>query len=289
MEINGSVAATGIRDLKNEQRPHSLVYSLSWMVILIAIVSATIYLVYPGPERESEKASANTGYEIKAASRNDDEGVRVFTAELGRSSMAESANNAFGFLAGLWGISPLSNEEKTDSPDGLKRAVQTRGLRLYEYSGDTASLMRLDYPALLELYIPEINEKRYVALAGMEKDIFLVNSGQQTVSMRSEVLKKYWTGAGYIIWRNYWNLPLSMHPGEKGPHVQRLQKLLREAGMYTRPVSGRLDRETISAVKAFQSENGIEEDGVVGSLSLMNLYRSVDAFGVPKLTLVAKK
>jgi murein L,D-transpeptidase YcbB/YkuD len=42
------------------------------------------------------------------------------------------------------------------------------------------------------------------------------------------------------------------------------------------------------AVKEFQSSKGIEQDGIVGGQTLMLLYRSIDRFGVPRLTMGRK-
>ena len=178
----------------------------------------------------------------------------------------------------------MPDGENLEAPGALKRAVQTQGFRLYEFSGSAALLTRLAYPALLELYIPEKQEKRLAALVGLDNDALIVDPGNgKELSVPGDTLNKYWTGRGYILWKNFWNLPAGMRGGEKGPQVKRLQRLLREAGMYTGPVSGTLDSETYSAIKAFQQENGIEQDGVIGSQSLMLLYRSVDSFIVPKI------
>jgi murein L,D-transpeptidase YcbB/YkuD len=54
--------------------------------------------------------------------------------------------------------------------------------------------------------------------------------------------------------------------------------------MYQHPLTGVYGSDTLSAVKNFQSSKGIENDGVVGRLTLMYLYRSLDPFGFPSLT-----
>jgi peptidoglycan hydrolase-like protein with peptidoglycan-binding domain len=77
-------------------------------------------------------------------------------------------------------------------------------------------------------------------------------------------------------------------PGAKGAHIRQLQGLLKEAGIYSKPLTGVYDGETLSAVKVFQSSRGIEEDGIIGGQTLMVLYRFIDRFKVPKLVLGPK-
>ena len=54
------------------------------------------------------------------------------------------------------------------------------------------------------------------------------------------------------------------------------------------PLTGVYDRDTLAAVKEFQASKGIEQDGIVGSQTLMVVYRSIDRFEVPALTVGRK-
>jgi hypothetical protein len=294
LEITPRIAATGIRDFKNESRLYSPPYGMVWISVLAIIITVSIYFICPEkPANNSESKNIRSGHGNTTEPGNLEMKSRFFAAELGRRSQIDSAGSAFDALARIWNVKPLSDGEAIEGPGALKRAVQTRGLRIYQFSGDTASLLRFEYPALLELCLPDKidkSEKRYAALVGLDEGEFLIDTGnRQVISIPGEILNKYWTGQGHIIWRNYWNLPAGMISGEKGKQVQRLQELLREAGTYTVPVSGKFDTDTCSAVKAFQSEYGIEQDGVIGSLSLLLLYRSVDNFNVPGIRLASKK
>ena len=79
-----------------------------------------------------------------------------------------------------------------------------------------------------------------------------------------------------------------MSPGAMGSDIKRLQTLLKEVGAYSRPLTGIYDRDTLLAIKEFQSSKGIEQDGIVGGQTLMLLYRSIDRFEVPRLTVGRK-
>ena len=107
-------------------------------------------------------------------------------------------------------------------------------------------------------------------------------------SLSFSELEKHWSGQGFLLWKDPLNLLTSISPGSKGDHIKRLQGLLKEAGAYSGPLTGVYDSDTISAVKEFQSSKGIEQDGIVGGQTLMVLYRSIDRFEVPRLTVGRK-
>jgi general secretion pathway protein A len=95
-------------------------------------------------------------------------------------------------------------------------------------------------------------------------------------------LERYWTGQGFILWKNSMKLP-SLGPGSKGEDVRKLQGLLAEAKFYGGTATGVYDRETLSSVRAFQSARGIGQDGVAGQRTLILLYRSIAQFETPGL------
>lgn len=297
LEIKPRIAAKGISNFQNELSPGAPAYGIVRACVLLLAMAATMYAVtmyavYPEMTAGSPGTAASAPAPRPALQPNLQPALqknarlqeRELTDEAGRMTAPENARGAFAAVARLWGIQPLREGEDLEAPGALKRAVQTQGLRLYEFSGNATLLTRLGYPALLELYMPEKQEKRLAALVGLDDEALIVDPGSgKELTVPADTLNRYWTGRGYILWKNFWNLPAGMRGGEKGPQVKRLQRLLREAGVYTGPVTGTLDSGTYSAIKAFQMENGIGQDGVVGSQSLMLLYRSVDSFIVPKL------
>jgi general secretion pathway protein A len=101
-------------------------------------------------------------------------------------------------------------------------------------------------------------------------------------------LDTYWSGSGYLLWKDPLNFPTRISPGTRGERIKQLQELLREAGTYRGPLTGIYDKNTLSAVKEFQTSRGIEQDGIVGAQTLMLLYRSADQFEFPKFTAGSK-
>lgn len=52
--------------------------------------------------------------------------------------------------------------------------------------------------------------------------------------------------------------------GSEGDEVKKLQEALKRAGLFEGEASGRFDRDTFRAVRAYQEQNGLQVDGVVG-------------------------
>ncbi len=55
-----------------------------------------------------------------------------------------------------------------------------------------------------------------------------------------------------------------LHNGAKGEDVEKLQSRLKELGFYNGEVDGQFGNGTKAAVTLFQSQNGLEADGIVG-------------------------
>ncbi|MGE5799292.1 MAG: peptidoglycan-binding protein, partial [Syntrophaceae bacterium] len=193
----------------------------------------------------------------------------------------ESARGAFNVLARLWNSSPV--DEAVD-PQSLEGAARQSGFSLHRFSGNLGALLRLDSPAILELRLPGIEGKRWAALMGMKDGQILVDSPPAGKGAISTVeLERYWTGRALILWKNPLDIPVKVPPGASGRHVRDLQGLLARAGATGGQATGRYDRQTIEAVRDFQSARGIEPDGVAGQQTLILLYRVADPAATPGL------
>ena len=209
----------------------------------------------------------------------------AIVAELGSLSESESARRAFNVLAGLWNVKPIPEATPWNSSDGMERAALERDLLLYRISGNLGALLRIDYPAALELILPGVEGKRFLALVGLEEGQikFETPVGGKRLLAFNEV-EKYWSGQGFLLWKDPLNLLAKVSRVSRGVEIARLQDLLRETGVYRHPLTGVYNSDTLAAVKEFQSSRGIETDGIVGRQTLMHLYRSIDRFGFPNLT-----
>jgi general secretion pathway protein A len=206
-------------------------------------------------------------------------------AELGKIPESESGRRAFNTLAGFWNASPVGESGHLSQFNGMEHAARSRELRLYRFSGNLGALLRIGYPAALELTMAGIPGRRFISLVRMEDEQLLVDPPiAERRSLSFSELERHWSGQGFLLWKDPLNLVTSLSLGQRGDHITRVQNLLKEVGAYSGPLTGVYDGDTFLAVKKFQASKGIEQDGIVGSQTLMVLYRSIDRFEVPTLT-----
>ena len=288
--ISSRIAAAGIKDMRRDTAAPSLkkrLILIPTFVMLAALIAASVYFIRPDfinsyiappikePEEQTKKDLVITGAELS----------RAMAAELGSVPEPESARRACNTLAGFWNVPPVPESPNLNPFNGMASAALGRDLRLYRFSGNLGALLRIDYPAALELSLPGIPGKRFVSLVGMEDEQLLIDpliAGRRSLTF-SEI-EKFWSGQALFLWKDSLNLLKSASPGSKGDQIKQLQGLLKEAGAYNKPLTGVYNADTLSAVKEFQASTGIEQDGIVGGQTLMLLYRSIDRFQVPRLT-----
>jgi general secretion pathway protein A len=258
--------------------------------MLMALAAGGIYFLRPDLIKRfiaSQPIEATVVQPLKETVITGEELSRFMTAELGRVPEEESVRRAFNTLAGFWNASPVPQGDALIRLNEMERAAQSRKLRVYQFSGNLGALLRIDYPAALALNMPGLQGKRFISLVGMDNEQFLIDPPfASRKSLSFSEIEKHWSGQGFVLWKDALNLMMNgspVLPGAKGAHIKQLQVLLREAGVYSKSLTGVYDGETQSAVKVFQSSRGIEEDGIVGGQTLMVLYRSIDRFKVPKL------
>jgi general secretion pathway protein A len=289
--ISSRIADVAIRDMKrntaSDTRKRRLIL-LPMFVIVAAFLAAVIYL---NRHDLIARFNASQPMETKEEGKNKESSVteeefsRAMAAELGKIPEPESAQRAFNALAGLWTVLPIPENEPLSQLNGIERAARNRKLRLHRFSGSLGALLRIDYPAVLELTFPGIPGKRFVSLVGTENRKVLIDppiAGRDSLSF-SEI-ETVWSGQGFILWKDPLNFQANITPASKGSHVRELQGLLREAEAYSKPLTGVYDSDTLSAVKEFQSSKGIAQDGIAGDQTLMLLYRCIDRFEAPRLT-----
>ena len=64
----------------------------------------------------------------------------------------------------------------------------------------------------------------------------------------------------------------TLKTGSRGDDVKKMQTALKEKGYYSGKLDGIFGKGTLSAVKAFQKDNGLKTDGIAGPQTLGKLY-----------------
>ena len=290
-KITVRITAAGINDMRRNavfhkrKRPLILIPTA---IVLTALIAGGIYFKWPDLLDYYKTWLPVTVTEVKTTPLAVITGEDLFRAmadELGKVPESESARRAFNTLARFWNAPPLPESSIVNPSDGMDRAALDRKLLRYRFWGNLGALLRLDHPAALELTLPGIGGKRFISLVGMDNEQLLVDppmAGRTSFSF-SEI-EKHWSGEGSLLWKDPLNLLPNSSSEANKDLIKKLQGLLKEAGFYSRPLTGVYDGDTRSAVKAFQSSRGIEADGIVGAQTLMLLYRSINRFEVPTLT-----
>jgi general secretion pathway protein A len=289
--ITYRIAAAGIRELKNERSfgpPRTRRVLVPALGLAVLILAAVLY--FAGYD---EKGSLSPSEPARAAEQQIKKYPimplinlsQAMAAELGNLTESESARRAFNALAGSWKVDPVPEYPPGEPGKGMERAALDRKLLLYRFTGNLGALLRMDYPAVLEITVPGVLGKRFISLVGTENGKLLVDppiAGKKILAL--DDLEKHWSGQAFLLWKDALNLMPKISLAAKGDPVKQLQALLREAGAYNHPGTGVYDRDTRSAVRQFQSSKGIEEDGIAGGQTLMLLYRSIDRFETPGLS-----
>ena len=288
--VDSRIASAGIEDMKMNRTASPLrkrLILIPTSILLAALIVASVYFIRPDFINSYMASSIKETEEktIKDPVMTGKEFFRAMVAELGSVSEAESARRAFNTLAGFWNVRTVPESLRLNPVNGMEQWALERDLSLYRFSGNLGALVRIDYPAALELTLPGIPGKRLIALVGIEDEQLVIDlpiAGRKPL-LFSEI-EKYWSGQALFLWKDSLNLLKSAPSGGKGDRIKQLQGLLKEAGAYNKPLTGVYNADTLSAVMQFQSSTGIEQDGIVGRQTLMLLYRSVDRFQVPRLT-----
>jgi general secretion pathway protein A len=213
----------------------------------------------------------------------------VIQVDIGKSLDAlgekESFLKSFNSVAKLWGAEIVRGYSGNNPASDIDQLARRRGLRVIPLKGNMKLFASADTPALLEFRLPGSAGRRFLALTGLEGDRLIVEPSLSTSSsIPFKELKIFWSGRAYVFWKNFLDIPLLSVPGDKGPQIVRLQKLLMEAGFYKNVQTGVYDKPTTVAVQSFQREKGLKPDGKVGEKTLLFLYRAVEGFNFPRLT-----
>jgi len=286
-KIDSRITAAGIKDMEKNSGAYARKwrFAVSALVVLAVIVAGVLSLKWDeliGPFRPSKPAAPTVKQIGRVTIPNDEELFRAMVAELGKTTEIESARRAFNALVKFWYVPPIPENTSMSQFNEIERAALERDLRLYRFSGNLGALLRLNTPAFLEMNFPEVQGERFISLVGLDDDTFLIDpSVSEKKFLTFKEIETYWSGKGFILWRDFLNILPHKPSEQRGEHVKRLQGLLKEGGVYGQPLTGVYDPETLSAVKKFQSSKGIEQDGIVGGQTLMLLYHSIDRFKVP--------
>tara|TARA_B100000686_G_scaffold255661_1_gene267176 strand:- start:975 stop:3065 length:2091 start_codon:yes stop_codon:yes gene_type:complete len=196
-------------------------------------------------------------------------------------SLSESRAEAIKWILNRWGV--VSGNLKGSSEWLLDDIENDYQLIPYELSGNLERLTQLNYPAILEITLPNSLGTKYLALLSIKEGKGFFGSVDR-IEMPMKIIGKLWNGKAIVLWRDFESLPFSLTKGFKGKEVVWVQKNLRLLGFFKGKESPNYGPKTQQAVTLFQRRHGIKDDGNFNSETRMTAYRLLNIYHTPKLT-----
>jgi general secretion pathway protein A len=194
---------------------------------------------------------------------------------------SDTLRSAMNTVLRAWSA-PILGDDEASTPDQLDAISGRRGLEHIVVTTDRRMLTAFDVPAILEITLPG-EPPRDAAIVAIDDANVTLSIGGTTITADSAGFDRVWHGRAHFFWRDFEKLPRAVGTGASGPHVRRLQDLLRRAGAYDGPTTGTYDALTEDAVREFQRAHLLVGDGLVGRLTRMALYAASTGYERPTL------
>jgi len=207
----------------------------------------------------------------------------TFWSDLSSVDNKVAALTATDDLLAVWGLAPLSPDERKSTSIDLWAIAGKRGVQYLPVSGTVERLQAMNLPAILEVAVPPSQKRRFAVLTNLDTEHARLRYGGNSLTVTSEELAHLWLGEAHVFWKDFLGLSQYMAPGSVGEDVNKLQQLLARIGEYQGSFTSSYDRNTSEAIARFQRSRRLVADGVVGPLTKILLYEASGAFDHPRL------
>lgn len=201
--------------------------------------------------------------------------------ELSALTAGESKIEAVRWVLKKWRA--FKKETVTLTPRAQKILKADYGLSVYESNSNLNRLTTLNYPALVELSLPDGKGARYLALVALRGNVGVFQSNE-TFEIPLSLFESLWTHKAWVPWKNFEKLPGDMKAGYQGEFAEWLQKKLILLGYYNEPLDLSYGRRTADAVAKFQRYYNLKDHGRLDTETKMVLYNRLPSYDTPKLT-----
>lgn len=269
-EIDATIAGKAIADVSRSCKDSSnsmkrVFKTVGAVLCLLMFVSGSYYLIKSNQAQPKTVAPASSPAQLAAL-----------------SAVAESDNRqaVMTALAAAWGKPSLPLKPA----ESIEEAVQNSGFSMQSYNGNLGGILRIGYPALLQCLVPPTNAKRYILLLGAsQQGVTIATGANATVSISSTQLEQLWTGKALIPWRNSLSIPVPLRHDAPPRQRQLLIQLMSSANAWPAGSIDYSDAALRAAIRTFQMKHGIENTGIAGSQTVMQLYRFSRDAQIPTL------
>ncbi len=206
--------------------------------------------------------------------------TETLVSYLSSLTLEESKLEASKWIFQEWGVQPVDLMGLDASI--FRQVKEEYGLSAYELHGDLERLARFNYPAILELALPDSRGTKYLTLVSIDGDRGTFGSSD-LIEMPLSVVNRLWNRKALIFWKDFEDLPADFQRGYRGRLAVWLQKNLRLLGFFQGREAPVYGGKTTRAVSHFQRRYGIPDDGKFGLQSRLMLYNLLDIYNTPSL------
>ncbi len=201
-----------------------------------------------------------------------------------RSSRALAMKAAIDLWSGTTENISLLNDMEDDQIF-FRVAARQSGLSIQRVEADLELVRRLNVPVVMEFYLEGGGTPRYLTLAKIlgEEVILLSGIRGKGIQLDGEQVSSYWSGAAFVLWKDFLNLPVTLSPQNSGDAVLTLKMFMHDLGYKDIDITPTYDEKTMKTVKQIQRKHGIRTDGVVGPLTKIALYNEKVSLNIPRL------
>ena len=197
-------------------------------------------------------------------------------------TLVESKLEAVKWILQAWNLN-IGNLQGLTEAD-LEIIEEDYQLSWFEVNGTLARLKNLNYPAFLEIALPNAQGTKYLALVSIQGDTGIFGSVDK-IEMPLSIIDSLWTRKAIVLWKDFENLPESLGIGYRGKEAIWLQKNLRLLGYFQGREAPLYGPKTVQAMMKLQRNHSIKDDGIFNTDSKLLLYNLLQIYSTPKLVL----
>ncbi|WP_022940209.1 AAA family ATPase [Psychromonas hadalis] len=175
--------------------------------------------------------------------------------------------HALANLYAVWGYQVESSNANCEQGSAVL-------LHCYSKKIDLKKLKQLNYPSVVRLEKESNNALYAVVYKITDNYQLLIND--QLISVTEAWFKTYWNGEATLLWKMPFPLKGAIKFGQQGKQVTWLANQLNREQGWPSEHKTRFDLRLLEQVSAFQREQGLMDDGMVGPRTLMPLMQLAD-------------
>lgn len=169
-------------------------------------------------------------------------------------------------LYSVWGYQVESKHENC-------KKMNSAHITCYSNNMNLQQLKQLNYPSVVGLE-NDRGKTLYVVIYRIADDYQLLID-DQLISVTEQWFKNYWSGETTLLWQSPFELRNVIKLGQQGAHVTWLANQLNQQQGKASEHKTTFDLPLLAQVIAFQRQQGLTDDGIVGPLTLMHLMHLI--------------